>query len=224
TKNRCRRICRGRGRRAAAPRHSVRPCATIRSTRPNTLSDRVWQPAARRTRIGHRGPVPRAPTSAPAPAHVRCAHRGTGRTMPSCAWRSNLPRPLSLASGDWSVYISAAMNQEQLLRELSEFLRIPSVSTLPAHNQDCRAAAEWVAAELRRIGCRAVDFVGSEPHPVVWGKGPEVPGAPTLLMYGHYDVQPPDPLAQWTTPPFEPAVRDGKLYARGAADDKGQVF
>jgi acetylornithine deacetylase/succinyl-diaminopimelate desuccinylase-like protein len=116
------------------------------------------------------------------------------------------------------------MDQERLLRELNAFLRIPSVSTLPAHNQDCRAAAEWVAAELRRIGCRDVEFLGSETHPVVSGKGPDVPGAPTLLIYGHYDVQPPDPLGEWTTPPFEPTVRDGKLYARGAADDKGQVF
>jgi acetylornithine deacetylase/succinyl-diaminopimelate desuccinylase-like protein len=116
------------------------------------------------------------------------------------------------------------MNQEQLLRELSDFLRIPSISTLPAHHGDCRAAAEWVAAELRRSGGRDVQFLGSETHPVVWGKGPEVPGAPTLLIYGHYDVQPPDPLAEWTTPPFEPSQRDGRIYARGAADDKGQVF
>ena len=116
------------------------------------------------------------------------------------------------------------MDQERLLRELSEFLRIPSVSTLPAHNQDCRAAAEWVAAELQRLGCRDVDFLGSETHPVVWGKGPDVPGAPTLLIYGHYDVQPPDPLAEWSQPPFEPTISDGRIYARGAADDKGQVF
>ena len=116
------------------------------------------------------------------------------------------------------------MDQARLLSELSEFLRIPSVSTLPAHNQDCRAAAEWVAAELRRIGCHDVAFLGSETHPVVWGKGPDVPGAPVLLIYGHYDVQPPDPLAEWTTPPFEPTQRDGRIYARGAADDKGQVF
>ena len=116
------------------------------------------------------------------------------------------------------------MDRDRLLRELSDFLRIPSVSTLPVHNDDCRAAAAWVAAELRRLGCREVELLGSETHPVVWGVGPDVPGAPTLLIYGHYDVQPPDPLAEWTTPPFEPAVRDGKLYARGAADDKGQVF
>ncbi|HEV8265831.1 MAG TPA: dipeptidase [Gemmatimonadales bacterium] len=116
------------------------------------------------------------------------------------------------------------MDRDKLVRELNEFLRIPSVSTLPAHDADCRAAAEWVAAELRRLGCRDVEFLGSEMHPVVWGVGPDVPGAPTLLIYGHYDVQPPDPLAEWTTPPFEPTVRDGRLYARGAADDKGQVF
>jgi len=114
------------------------------------------------------------------------------------------------------------MNRDQLLNELNAFLRIPSISTLPAHNQDCRAAAEWVAQELRRLGCHDVQFLGSETHPVVWGVGPEVAGAPTLLIYGHYDVQPPDPLVQWTTPPFEPTVRDGRLYARGAADDTGQ--
>jgi len=116
------------------------------------------------------------------------------------------------------------MDQARLLQELSEFLRIPSISTLPAHNDDCRRAAEWVANDLRRLGCRDVQFLGSESHPVVWGVGPDVPGAPTLLLYGHYDVQPPDPLNEWTTPPFEPTVRTGRLYARGAADDKGQVF
>jgi acetylornithine deacetylase/succinyl-diaminopimelate desuccinylase-like protein len=116
------------------------------------------------------------------------------------------------------------MDTDRLLRELSDFLRIPSVSTNASHNADCRAAAEWVAAELRRLGCREVQFLASGTHPVVWGVGPEVPGAPTLLLYGHYDVQPPDPLDEWVTPPFEPSVRDGKLFARGAADDKGQVF
>jgi acetylornithine deacetylase/succinyl-diaminopimelate desuccinylase-like protein len=116
------------------------------------------------------------------------------------------------------------MDTDRLLRELTDFLRIPSVSTDPAHNADCRAAAEWVAGALRRLGCGEVQFLASGTHPVVWGVGPAVPGAPTVLIYGHYDVQPPDPLDEWITPPFEPAVRNGKLFARGAADDKGQVF
>jgi len=116
------------------------------------------------------------------------------------------------------------MDTDRLVRELNDFLRIPSISTSPSHDADCRAAAEWVAAELRRLGCDDVRFLASETHPVVWGVGPEVPGAPTLLVYGHYDVQPPDPLDEWTTPPFEPTVRGGKLFARGAADDKVQVF
>ena len=116
------------------------------------------------------------------------------------------------------------MDHDRLLRELGEFLRIPSVSTLSAHDGDCRAAAEWVAAALRRLGCSDVQLLGHDHRPVVWGVGPHVPGAPTLLVYGHYDVQPPDPLDEWVTPPFEPTVRAGKVYARGAADDKGQVF
>src|SRR6266581_449882 len=116
------------------------------------------------------------------------------------------------------------MDTDRLLLELIIFLRIPSISTSASHTADCRAAAEWVAGELRRLGCREVQFLASDTHPVVWGVGPEVSGAPTLLVYGHYDVQPPDPLDEWTTPPFEPTVRGDKLFARGAADDKGQVF
>ncbi len=115
-------------------------------------------------------------------------------------------------------------DRDTLVRELEDFLRIPSVSTLPAHDADCHRAARWVAAELERLGCKTVQLLGSDAHPVVWGVGPAVPGAPTLLIYGHYDVQPPDPLDQWITPPFEPTQRNGTVFARGAADDKGQVF
>jgi acetylornithine deacetylase/succinyl-diaminopimelate desuccinylase-like protein len=116
------------------------------------------------------------------------------------------------------------MNRAQLLHDLTAFLSIPSISTAPAHDADCRRAADWVVAELERLGCHDVACLGSDTHPVVWGKGPEVPGAPTLLVYGHYDVQPPDPLDLWTSPTFTPTVREGQLFARGACDDKGQVF
>src|SRR4029077_17681799 len=116
-----------------------------------------------------------------------------------------------------------AMDNDSLFRELSEFLRIPSISTLPANDQDCRRAAEWVAADLRRLGCTDVQLLASETHPGGWGGGPGGPGWPTPVIYGHYDVQPPDPLDEWTTPPFEPTLRDGRLYARGSADDKGHV-
>jgi acetylornithine deacetylase/succinyl-diaminopimelate desuccinylase-like protein len=114
--------------------------------------------------------------------------------------------------------------RDRLLRELIDFLSIPSVSALPAHASDCRRAAEWLRDELLRLGCPTVEVIEGNGHPVVWAEGPRVPGRPTLLIYGHYDVQPPDPLEEWVSPPFEPAIRDGRLYGRGAADDKGQVF
>ena len=89
---------------------------------------------------------------------------------------------------------------------------------------DIDSAADWLRTELTRLGCPVVDLIEGAGHPVVWAEGPVVPGRPTLLIYGHYDVQPPDPLEEWESPPFAPTVRDGKLYARGATDDKGQVF
>jgi acetylornithine deacetylase/succinyl-diaminopimelate desuccinylase-like protein len=114
--------------------------------------------------------------------------------------------------------------QPRLLRELTEFLSIPSISALPEHAADCRRAADWLKTQLAGLGCPVVQVLEGPGHPVVWAESPPVPGKPTLLIYGHYDVQPPDPLDEWTTPPFTPTVRDGKLYARGASDDKGQVY
>jgi acetylornithine deacetylase/succinyl-diaminopimelate desuccinylase-like protein len=114
--------------------------------------------------------------------------------------------------------------QSRMLQELNEFLAIPSVSALPDHAADCRRAAVWLERHLKSLGCPVVTIIDGPGHPVVWAEGPRVPDAPTLLIYGHYDVQPPDPLNEWTTEPFRPTVRDGKLYARGASDDKGQVF
>src|SRR5215469_4652013 len=88
------------------------------------------------------------------------------------------------------------MNNDRLLAELAEFLRLPSISTLPKHDQDCRRAAEWVATELRRLGCTDVQLLASETHPVVWGVGPAAPGAPTLFIYDHTATPPTYPLSQ----------------------------
>jgi len=114
--------------------------------------------------------------------------------------------------------------RDRMLEELKALLRIPSVSTDPAHNADCRRAAEWIGDHLKRLGCPKIEYLASDTHPIVWAEGPERPGKPTVLVYGHYDVQPPDPLGEWTSPPFEPTVRNGDIFARGATDDKGQVF
>ena len=113
--------------------------------------------------------------------------------------------------------------RQRLLGDLVDWLRIPSISTQPEHKADCRRAHQWIADRLARLGFR-IETIETTGHPMAWAVGPEVPGAPTVLCYGHYDVQPPDPLGEWQTPPFEPTVRNGKLFARGTADDKGQVF
>jgi acetylornithine deacetylase/succinyl-diaminopimelate desuccinylase-like protein len=107
--------------------------------------------------------------------------------------------------------------------ELSEWLRIPSISTLPERQPDMRRAAQWLQQKLNAIGFTG-DILETAGHPVVYAERLETPGAPTVLLYGHYDVQPVDPLDEWTTPPFEPSVRDGSLFARGSTDDKGQVY
>jgi len=111
----------------------------------------------------------------------------------------------------------------RLLADLNIWLRIPSISALPENKPDCRRAHQWLNDRLVKYGFRT-ETIETDGHPMLWAVGPEVPGAPTVLCYGHYDVQPPDPLDAWITPPCEPTVRDGKLCARGTADDKGQVF
>ncbi len=115
-------------------------------------------------------------------------------------------------------------NRSRIRGELFEFLRIPSVSARREHNDDTRRAAEWVADQLRTIGLEAA-IHSTAGHPVVLGSWRKAPaGAPTILIYGHYDVQPPEPLDLWDSPPFEPTIRDGKIFARGSVDDKGQLF
>jgi len=113
--------------------------------------------------------------------------------------------------------------QEDNLNELKELLRIPSVSTKSEHKPDIERAAHWVAEKMRAAGLENVEIVPTKMHPVVYGESLRAPGKPTVLIYGHYDVQPAEPLDLWTTPAFEPTVRNGNLYGRGTADDKGQI-
>jgi len=116
-------------------------------------------------------------------------------------------------------------HQDTFKEELFQLLRIPSISADPKHKQDVQSAAQFVADQLTKIGLNKVSIEKTDGHPIVYGEYLEAgPEKPTILIYGHYDVQPPDPLEKWQTPPFEPKVRDGKIYARGASDDKGQVF
>jgi acetylornithine deacetylase/succinyl-diaminopimelate desuccinylase-like protein len=119
-------------------------------------------------------------------------------------------------------YLSA--HRDRILGELIEFARIPSVSTDPQHRGDVTRAAEWVAARLREAGPIDVRIVPTPGHPVVYGEWLGSPNAPTLLVYGHYDVQPPDPLERWRSDPFEPSVREGRLYGRGVSDNKGPML
>jgi acetylornithine deacetylase/succinyl-diaminopimelate desuccinylase-like protein len=116
------------------------------------------------------------------------------------------------------------LNRDRYLEELKAVLAIPSVSALPEHKDDVRRCAEWCADEMSRIGLQNVRLIETPGNPVVYGDWLGAAGAPTILFYGHYDVQPVDPLNLWQSPPFEATIRDGELYARGAADDKGQVF
>jgi acetylornithine deacetylase/succinyl-diaminopimelate desuccinylase-like protein len=116
------------------------------------------------------------------------------------------------------------VNRDRHLEELKALLAIPSISALPEHAADVTRCAEWCAGEMRRIGLQHVRLIPTAGNPVVYGDWLEAPGAKTILFYGHYDVQPVDPLELWTSPPFEATVRDGEIYARGSADDKGQVF
>jgi acetylornithine deacetylase/succinyl-diaminopimelate desuccinylase-like protein len=115
-------------------------------------------------------------------------------------------------------------NRARLLDELKEFIRIPSISTLPEHKSDVERAAQFVAESLRRAGLENIAVIPTAGHPLVYADWLHAPGKPTVLCYGHYDVQPADPLELWTTPPFEPSERNGNLYARGAVDDKGQMY
>ncbi|MEP6783366.1 MAG: dipeptidase [Acidobacteriota bacterium] len=116
------------------------------------------------------------------------------------------------------------VNRDRYIDEMKRYLAIPSISALPEHKGDVRKCAEWTRDEMQRIGLQNSRLEETPGHPVVYAEWLGAPGAPTILFYGHYDVQPVDPLHLWTSPPFEATVRDGEIYARGSADDKGQVF
>jgi acetylornithine deacetylase/succinyl-diaminopimelate desuccinylase-like protein len=122
---------------------------------------------------------------------------------------------------DLATYLEEKRDEQ--LADLCEFLRIPSVSTKREHKPDIARAAKWLAERLRAIGMENVEIIPTKMHPLVYAEWLKAPGKPTMLVYGHYDVQPAEPLKLWTSPAFEPAARDGNLYGRGTADDKGQV-
>jgi acetylornithine deacetylase/succinyl-diaminopimelate desuccinylase-like protein len=124
-------------------------------------------------------------------------------------------------ANDLAAYLSA--NEARFRDELFDFLRIPSVSAKSEHNADTARAAEWFANSLREIGLTTAVH-GTKGHPIVVGEWRGAPGARTILVYGHYDVQPAEPLELWDSPAFEPTIRDGKIFARGSVDDKGQLY
>ncbi len=115
-------------------------------------------------------------------------------------------------------------NHERILAELVEFASIASISTDPAYQPEMERAAGWVAGQLSDAGLTDVRVIPTERHPIVYAERLDAPGRPTIIIYGHYDVQPPDPLDKWVSDPFRPEVRDGRLYARGVSDDKGPVL
>src|SRR6202521_3200822 len=115
-------------------------------------------------------------------------------------------------------------HHDEYLEGLKAFLRIPSISTLSEHKPDIQKAAEFVKSELAKAGLQQAQLIEGQGNPLVYAEWLGAPGKPTLLFYGHYDVQPPDPLDEWRSPPFEPAIRNDNIYARGSADDKGQTY
>jgi len=126
------------------------------------------------------------------------------------------------AMGAWETYLDE--HKDQFVNELLEFLRIPSISSLPDHRPDVKRAAEWVEARMKAAGIESVRIMPTGGHPVVYGDWLHNPGKPTVLIYGHFDTQPVDPLDLWDNAPFEPVIKGGRIYARGASDDKGNSF
>src|SRR5258707_2242064 len=150
-------------------------------------------------------------------------YRLTSLLLYWCILFSSLRRKRRLVNNDMiKQYIQS--NQQRFLDELFELLRIPSVSADSRHKGDVRKAAEYVVQKLKDAGADKVELCETKGHPIVFGEKKLNPSLPTVLVYGHYDVQPPDPLDLWTSLPFEPVIKDRKIFARGSCDDKGQVY
>jgi acetylornithine deacetylase/succinyl-diaminopimelate desuccinylase-like protein len=124
----------------------------------------------------------------------------------------------------FQVITYARSHRSRFLADLMDFVRFPSVSVQPKHAEDVKRCAAWLGNHLKKVGLERVKVMPTQRHPVVYAEWLHAPDLPTLLIYGHYDVQPPDPLAEWTSPPFHPTIRGNNLYGRGASDDKGQLF
>ncbi|MGD8274265.1 MAG: M20/M25/M40 family metallo-hydrolase, partial [Desulfobacterales bacterium] len=122
----------------------------------------------------------------------------------------------------WKSYLEE--HKDRFLEELLAFLRIPSISSLKEHKEDVQKAADWVAARMQAAGVENVEVLPTGGHPVVYGDWLHAADQPTILIYGHFDTQPVDPLDLWSQPPFEPTLRDDRVYARGASDDKGNML
>jgi acetylornithine deacetylase/succinyl-diaminopimelate desuccinylase-like protein len=123
---------------------------------------------------------------------------------------------------DWTSYLDK--NRSRFLDELKAFLKIPSISSLPEHAKDVRQAAQWVADRLAKAGIEKIKVLETGGHPVVYGQWLHAPGQPTVMIYGHFDVQPVDPIEHWSQPPFEPTLKKDRIFARGASDDKGNML
>ncbi len=153
-------------------------------------------------------------------------HQAAGALPPAVALLPREPHrgAIIIATMETAVtdYLDRARRRH--VDELSELLRIPSVSTASEHAADMQAAARWLLGHLERIGLEDVRLLETGGNPIVYGEWLHAEGAPTVLVYGHYDVQPSAPDELWASPPFEPEVRDGRLYARGVTDNKGQIF
>ncbi len=122
----------------------------------------------------------------------------------------------------WEQYL--VEQEPQHLEKLKDFLHIPSVSALPQHRPDMQQAADWLVQQLQAIGIPEITILSTENHPVVYGCWPVSSKYPTIMIYGHYDVQPPNPLDRWESPPFDLVIREGRMYGRGVSDDKGNLL